>query len=230
MKKHLAKIISFVLVLSVLSGIPVFAADMSNPSVSTEEKVQALVQERIKQVIHNFERKDPGYLEAYTNYLTDYYTLAVATQSGVSLQRASHRLDNGGTAKYSTTDASGDKFDVVIIMLDKADSYDYLLENWSPGRYTVSDAIVTALGYVPVVGGAFGTVYSIVEGVIGFSSKTDWEKIQAADGYIMLETVVARDYPGSGIPVLMGWDDHPYYVPYSSLPSSISIDVEEFPS
>ena len=232
MRKNFVRLVALAVALCILPVTPAFAANISE-SVTTEQmqkEVQSLVQAKLNQVSHNFDGLDSGYLEAYTNYLVDYYTLAVASQTDASTRHTSQRLNNGGTAKYTTTDASGDYFDVVIIMLDKEDSYNYLLENWSPGSYTVGDAIITALGYVPVVGEAFGTVYSIVDGIIGLSTQTDWEKIQNADGYIMIETVVARGYPGSGASVLMGWDDHPYYIPYSSIPSSISILVEEFPA
>ena len=233
MRKYLIRILAFVLILSMIPETSAFAASVSEPTLTTEQTqkmVQSLVQTRIKEVAHNFEGKDPGYLEAYINYLVDYYTLAVAGQNDASVQHTSHRLNNGGTAKYTTSDASGDQFDVVIIMLDKEDSYDYLLKNWNPGSYNVGDAIVTALGFVPRVGNPFSNIYSIVEAVIGISSQSDWEKIQNADGYVRVETVVARGYPGEGVSMLMGWDDHPYYIPYSTLPSSINIEVKEFPA
>lgn len=232
MNKLIVRFVALALVFCLIPCTPAFAMEWSDNKVASEiqDEVDRLVDSRLNEVSHLFEGKEPGYLEAYTNYLYDLYEMTVMEQYGVSQRHARHRLDNGGAAKYTTVDAAGDYFDVVIIMLDKEDSYDYLLENWSPGSYDVGDVLVSVLGYVPYLGEAFGIMYSIIDGVSGLCGGSEWRSIQNADGYVMIETVVARGYPGAGVSMLSGWEDHPYYVPYSSLPSNLVITVEEFPA
>ncbi len=76
MKKYLIKFLSLVLALCMVPGTTAFAASIPESEINQEQmqkEVQNLVQIRLNQVAHNFEGKDSGYLEAYTNYLIDYY-------------------------------------------------------------------------------------------------------------------------------------------------------------
>ena len=228
--KRVKKIWITAIVFSMLLSIQSMAINVSAEDIMSEQmqlEVEELVQERLDDVGDQFEGMSPGYLEVYTEYLTAYYEQLVLDQYGITPFYASrYYIPNGGVAKYTTVDAAGDHFDVVILMLNKEDSYDYLLNNWNPGSYDVGDIFVGALGYDPGPGTTFGAKFDIIDGATAAFTNSEWESIQAADGYVLVETVQAREYPDGPVSFLRGWDTHPYYVPYSSLPSDIIITVQ----
>lgn len=230
--KHIKKYFVLILALGMILSTQAVASTASEATIMEEQiqlEVDAKVQSRLNEVQHLFEGRDPGYLDVYTEYLTAYYEQLILQERGITpLYEPSYRLDNGGAASYTTVDAAGDHFDVVVLMLDKEDSYDYLLNNWSPDGVGVDDLFLDALGYVPVLGTIAGSMLDILDGVEAVSGQSEWESIQAAGGYVMVETVRCREYPYNPISMIRGWSLHPYYVPPTSLPSNLNINVIEF--
>ncbi len=230
--KRMRKYIALFLILSMSLSTSTMAApqlDVSDISAQMQTEVQTMVQSRLEQVEHLFDGKDPGYLNAYKKYLTALYEHVILAERGiVPMYEERYRLDNGGAAMYTTIDAGGDHFDVIVLMFNKEDSYDFLLENWSPGGVDLGDLLIDVLGYVPALGTFLGTVFNILDGVSAVSGANEWQSIQDADGYVLAEVVHAREYPGDPVTLIRGWDTHPYYVPWSSLPDNIDIEVTEF--
>lgn len=231
--KRIKKFVAIISALAILLCTPAFAAspamtDELEFQAQIQENVQTMVQARLDEVEYLFEGKAPGYLEVYTEYLTAYYTQLVLAENGIMPAKTRYRLDNGGAAMYTTVDAAGDYFDVVVLLLDKDDAYDYLLDNWSGDGADLGDIFLGVLGYVPAAGTIFSTIANLLTGAKVIMPST-WESIQAADGRILVETVRARGYPGELVTTpVRGWDTYPYFEPWDSLPSDIEIEVVEF--
>lgn len=148
------------------------------------------------------------------------YGEEVNTLNGTSMLMAtsssSYYAPNGGLVTYLSPVSGYQPTEVAITCFDRDDSYSYLLKVSS--SFTLKDALLTVLGYVP---NKIGIISSSILNIQGFKDREAIKQVDNAGGCAQIINTYSREW-GTEASLLTGWSDR-YYINVPSSATNVTI-------
>lgn len=213
MKKVLCLMLISMLTFGVVGNVFAASPDISETKMKQmEEDIKSEIEISRKEIYRQLEQQDALVLmEVYEDIIYPQIEQQIKAEymGQPSYQlNATYYAPNGGLVTYLSPLSGYQPTEVAVTCLNRDDSYDYLLNEYS---FKPINIISSILGYIPYL----GEVSSLVLDIRGIADSAAISKINEANGYAEIINTYSREW-GTKASLVTGWSDR-YYI---SVPSS----------